>query len=61
MVGSDPNSLGILDGLDVQVDDDRFLTAPNKDSRQFLIRTRVDLLMRHIWWHVDEVTCLRLR
>lgn len=29
--------------------------APHQDTLQALVFQRIDLLMRHIWWHKDEI------
>jgi len=45
----------------VEIDDDRFLTAATKHARERLDIARVDLLMRNVWRNEDEVAwaCLR--
>lgn len=52
--------LGRLDGGDVEVDDYWFLPAANHYAFERLIGTRIDLLMRDEWRHVNEVTRRRL-
>src|SRR6185503_17358080 len=47
--------LWLLYDRDVEIHDDRFLTAAHEHARERLIVVRVDLLVRNVWRHVDEV------
>src|SRR5207302_1527760 len=47
--------LGLLDRLDVEVDDDRLVVAAHQHAFERLVRARIDLLMRHEGWHIDEI------
>src|SRR5204863_4050635 len=40
---------------DIQVHDDRILATPDHHYLDWLARTRVHLLMRHIWRDIDEI------
>src|SRR5258706_1390839 len=47
--------LGFLDHRDVEVDHHRLLAAAAEHAGKRLAVARVDLLVRHVRWHVDEV------
>ena len=48
-------SSGLLDRLDVEVDHDRLAAAAHQHAFQRLVGGGVDLLVRHVRRHVDEV------
>ena len=47
---------GLFDGWDVEVDDDRFLSAAYENAFERLVGAGVDLLMRNERWNVNEIT-----
>src|SRR5262249_45142341 len=47
--------MGLLDGLDVKVDPDRFVVAAHPHAFERLARTGVDFLVRHKGRHIDEI------
>src|SRR5918999_2557683 len=49
------NFFRLLHGRYVQIDNDRLLIAAHDYARKRFIGCRVDLLMRHIGWHVDKI------
>src|SRR5580698_3975745 len=52
----DPSDqLRCLHALDIQVVYESGLTAARQDALQLKIVAWIDLLMRHVWWHIDEV------
>src|SRR5690606_4268175 len=58
----DPGDLlRLLDRFDVEIDDDRLVVAPYQYAFQRLVAGRVDLLVRHIGRHEDEIAGARLR
>src|SRR6266851_1498606 len=54
------DGLRLLDRGDVEIDDDRFLVAAHEDAFERLRGAGVDLLMRHVRRHVDEIARSRL-
>jgi hypothetical protein len=51
-----PSALfGLFDDRNVEVDDHRLLAAAHKHARERLVVVRVDLLVRNVRRHVDEV------
>ena len=50
------HSLRLLDAGDVEIHDHRFLPAAAKHTRQWLDIGSVDLLVRHEWRHMNEIT-----
>ncbi len=52
----DPRHFGrLLDRLDVEVDHDRLVVAAHQHAFEDLVLTRIDLLVRHVRRHVDEI------
>jgi len=41
--------------LDIEIDDDRFLSGADQHAFQRLVATGIDFLMRHEWRHEDEI------
>jgi hypothetical protein len=50
-----------LGRLDVQIDNDRFLAAPDKNAAKRLFSVRIDLLMRNERRNIDEIARTGLR
>src|SRR5262249_6252707 len=50
------NVLSLLGRLDVEVDDDGLVVAAHQHAFERLVRARVDLLVRYVGRHEDEVT-----
>src|SRR5262249_15205499 len=50
------NVLRLLGRLNVEVDDDGLVVAAHQHAFERLVRARVDLLVRHVRRHEDEVT-----
>ena len=60
-VGVDPgDGFGLLDRLDVEVHRDRLAVGAHQHAFERLVLRRVDLLVRHVGRHVDEVARPRL-
>lgn len=55
VIGVDPDFFRLFDRVQVEVDDDRFLIAANKDTDQRLVGFGVDLLMGNEGRDIDEV------
>src|SRR5262245_21361471 len=54
--GIDPqHRLRLLDRLDVEIDRDRLAVAAHQHAFQYLVAAGIDLLMRHIGRHEDEI------
>ena len=51
----------LLHRLDVEIDHHRLAVAAHQDAFQHLVRTGVDLLVRHEGRHIDEIARPRLR
>src|SRR3954451_18806917 len=49
------NLFRFFDRLDLEVDDDRLVVAAPQHAFEGFITRRVDLLVRHIGWHEDDV------
>src|SRR5262249_37781319 len=47
--------LRLLDRLDVEIDHDGLVVAAHQHALERLVAAGVDLLMRHVRWHEDEV------
>ena len=62
MEGINPlHGFRLLHRLNVEVHDYRLAVATNQDAFQHLVRTGVDLLVRHEGRHVDEIAGPGLR
>ena len=59
MLSTQCTSSGFSTIGDVEVHDDRLLAAAHQHARQRLVVARVDLLVRHVRRHVDEVARAR--
>lgn len=52
-----PNFFRLLNRVNIrQIDCNRLSVTPDEHTFQRIIRTRIDLLMRHVWRDVDKVT-----
>src|SRR6476660_6180554 len=49
------HGLGLLDRLDVEIDRDRLAVTAHQHAFQHLVAAGVDLLMRHVRRHEDEI------
>lgn len=53
------NLLGLLDRLDVEINNDRFVVAAHKDTFERLILARIDFLVRHKRRNIDKIARAR--
>src|ERR687891_1374989 len=60
VVRVDPDLLGRLGGLDLEIDHHRLLVAAHQHAFERLVGARVDLLVRHEGRHEDEVAGIGL-
>src|ERR1700678_4105440 len=54
------NRRGLFEGLDIEIDRDGFTVAAHEHALKLVGRARVDLLMRNVRRHVDEISRPRL-